>query len=181
MQLWERLRTLLGGRKAPKDPSAFDPSHLEHLRAEFRRRYHSFNMLLTANNKALEIMAEMEGALRGLRPLGMGFVRSRCTRVATNVFQMLKSLNELSPGKYEALYDQFVEIQDRITPLLSSAPPSGKGAWVVPLKGMDRAHADQVGYKMATLAELRSRLGLPIPNGFVVTAQAYRQFMEHQQ
>ena len=177
----ELLRKLPFRHNAKEERAAPNPSQLAGLRAEFKARYHSFQLLLTANNKALEIMAEVEEALRGERPLGMSFVRSRSTRVATNVFQMLKSLNELAPGRYNALYDKFVEIQDRITPYLTPMLPTEKGAWVVPLKGLDRSQGDQVGFKMASLGELRSRLKLTIHNGFVITAQAYLQFMEHRQ
>jgi pyruvate,water dikinase len=181
MRLLKWLRKLLNRHKAEEGKASPDIAQAEQLRAEFKARYHSFQLLLTANNKALEIMAEMEEALRGERPLGMSFIRSRSTRVATNVFQMLKSLNELATGKYDALYDKFVEIQDRVTPYLTPVLPTEKGAWVVPLGGLDRGQADQVGYKMASLGELSKRLNFTIPNGFVITAQAYRQFMEHRQ
>ena len=43
-------------------------SSLQDLRAAFAARYHSFKLLLTANNKALEIMSDLEKALEGARP-----------------------------------------------------------------------------------------------------------------
>ena len=49
------------------------PSSLQDLRAAFAARYHSFKLLLTANNKALEIMSDLEKALEGTRPFGMSF------------------------------------------------------------------------------------------------------------
>jgi pyruvate,water dikinase len=38
------------------------------------------------------------------------------------------------------------------------------------------ADAEEVGGKAAALGELRSRAGLPVPDGFVLTTEAYRQF-----
>jgi len=75
------------------DPPPAEPENIEELRVAFKERYHNFKLLLSANNQALEIMAEMEEALKGVRPFGMTFVLSRCTRVSTKVWQIIKNLN----------------------------------------------------------------------------------------
>ena len=76
-----------------------EPVNFEELRIDFKARYHHFKLLLTANNKALEIMADMEEALRGTHSFGMAFVQGRCTRIITNVWSIVKHLNELAPGE----------------------------------------------------------------------------------
>ena len=75
-----------------------ETSSVEELRIAFRARYHQFKLLLNANNKALEIMAEMEETLKGSRPFGMTFVLSRYTCVSASVWQIVRHLNELAPG-----------------------------------------------------------------------------------
>jgi pyruvate,water dikinase len=150
---------------------------VEALRTDFKARYHQFKLLLTANDKALEVMAEMERALRGLSPFGMHFVRSRCTTISINVFQMVKHLNELSAKKYEKLFHAFKEIQEKINPFLSTVTYSREGPLVVPLSEITKDMADQVGGKMANLGEMRNRLDLRVPGGFVITARAYHRFM----
>ena len=151
----------------------------EELRVDFRARYHQFKLLLNANNKALEIMAEMEEALTGIWPFGMTFVRSRCTRVSTSVFQIAKHLNDLAPAKYELLYDRFKDIQIKINPYIRPRSVSHEGPTVIPLQEVDKTMADQVGSKLANLGEIGSRIGLKVPRGFAVTAQGYEQFMKH--
>ena len=58
---------------------------VEQLRIRFKSRYHSFRLLLEANNKVLEIMADVEQTLLGTRPYGMTYVRAQSTRIATQV------------------------------------------------------------------------------------------------
>ena len=152
---------------------------IEGLRTEFKARYHAFKLLLNANNRALEIMAEMEEALKGARPFGMNFVSSRCTSVSTSVWQMIKHLNELSPGKYEALYESFKEIRKEINPLVKERGRLREGPLVLILDQVERTMTDLVGGKVANLAEIKNRIHLKVSNGFVITACGYQRFMAH--
>lgn len=154
-------------------------SEVEELRIAFRDRYHHFKLLLNANNKALEIMSGIENALRGTQPFGMEFVRSRCTSVSANVWQMVKHLNELKPAKHEKLYGRFKDIQGRINPFLKHEEPPASGPLALPLSSINRESTDRVGSKMASLGEIGSRLKFRIPGGFAVTARAYWHFMKH--
>ncbi len=151
---------------------------VEELRTLFRARYHNFKLLLNANNKALEIMADLEGALRGRRPVGMSFCKANCTAVSVNVFKMIKNLDELAPGKYGELYGRFRDIQESINQSLSQKRPVVGDELVIPLGSTSADMADQVGSKMANLGEIRSQIGLLVPEGFVVTSRAYQRFFE---
>lgn len=161
--------------KGPKP----EPQSPEELRLAFRGRYHLFKLLLNANNKALDIMAEMEEALKGAWPFGMSFVRSRCTSVSTSVFQIVKNLNDLAPGKYSALFPRFKEIQLKINPYISPPILSHDGALVKPLREVDISMADLVGSKLASLAEIGRQVDFRIPGGFAITATGYDLFVKH--
>ncbi len=173
MGVFEHLISLL--RRGPKQ----EPQSPEELRLAFRGRYHLFKLLLNANNKALDIMAEMEEALKGTWPFGMSFVRSRCTSVSTSVFQIVKNLNDLAPGKYPALFDRFKEIQLKINPYIRPGELSHDGVLVKPLREVDKSMADLVGSKIASLAEIGKQVDFRIPGGFAITATAYDLFMKH--
>lgn len=153
-------------------------ANVEELRAAFKARYHNFKVLLAANNKALEIMADMEEALRGERPFGMSFIRSHCTAVSVNVFRIIKNLDQLAPGKYQDLFQKFKEIQDRINNTLTKRKLPQADKLVLPFELIDKGLADQVGSKMANLGEIMSSLDLLIPPGFVISARAYQRFFE---
>jgi pyruvate,water dikinase len=151
---------------------------VEELRTTFRARYHNFKLLLNANNKALEIMADLEAALRARRPVGMSFIKANSTAVSVNVFKMIKNLDELAPGKYGELYARFRGIQESINRSLSQKRPVVGDDLVVPLGSTSADMADQVGSKMANLGEIRSKIGLLVPEGFVLTSRAYQRFFE---
>ena len=117
-----------------------EPPDVDRLRLVFRERYAHFKQLISANNKALEIMAAIEEALQGDRPFGMAFVRSCVTTVSVNVFQMVDNLQRLAPGKYDALTPRFnaisgdidrlmrreTEISTGCMPASTSSPSRGK-------------------------------------------------------
>jgi len=152
---------------------------VEELRAVFKQRYKSFRLLLTSNCKALEIMTDMEVALQGTRAFGMAFVRSRCAAASVNVYKIIKHLTELAPGKYSELFDRFDLIESQINRLLSQSRPFSNGTLIVPLAAVDNTLVDLVGAKMANLGMIKNQMGLRVPDGFVITASAYQQFMEH--
>ncbi|GAJ23903.1 unnamed protein product, partial [marine sediment metagenome] len=103
-------------------------------------------------------MAEIEEALKGTKPFGMTFVRSHYIRVSTNVFQIVKHLNELAPGKYEALNERFKEIQKKVNPFVFPKSTLKDGPLVLPLQEVDKNLADQVGSKIANLGEIANQM-----------------------
>lgn len=154
------------------------PADAEELRAAFKARYHNFKLLLNANNKALEVMTDMEQALRGNRPFDMSFIRSHCTALSVNIFRMIKNLDQLAPEQFKGLYDRFKDIQDRINETLSRRKDPGEGPLTLSFSDVDKDMADQVGGKMANIGEIRNRLNLRAPDGFIISAAAYQRFFQ---
>ena len=166
------IKTLFTKKQAKEAESA------EQLRIAFKGRYHAFKLLLNANNRALDVMAEMGEALKGNWPFGMNFVRSRCTRVSTDVFQIVKNLNDLTPEKYKALFSRFKEIQMRINPFIRPKSFSLEGPFTIPMEQVDKSTTDQVGSKLANLGEIRKQFSVHVPKGYAITARAYEHFIK---
>ncbi len=141
--------------------------------ALFKSRYHALRLLLAANNKALDTMAEMEEAVVADRVFGMAFVRSRCTAAGVSVFSMVRHLDALAPEKYCELFAVLEEIQGRIQGLLAVSAPAEAAPLVIPMSDIDRSSADHVGSKMANLGEVGNRVGLRVPPGFAITDAAF--------
>jgi pyruvate,water dikinase len=156
-----------------------DLHEAEELRIAFKARYHSFKLLLAANRRVLETMAEVDKALRGEKPFGITYVRALCTRIATDVWRIVKELDDLAPGKYARLKDRFKAINDGIAPFIAPRRPPAPGPLVLRLSDLTEEQAGQAGNKMSRLGEAANKLGVRIPAGFVVTDSGYRRFMEH--
>ncbi len=174
MSLIKKCLQKLGIGKSDKTFTALD---VETARTAFQTRYHNFKLLLSANNKALQIMSEMGEARKGDTPFGMSFIRANCTAVSVNVFRMVKSMDQLAPQKYTDLYDCFRSIQGRITEILSEKRQTSAGPLIISLQDVDKTRSDEVGNKMANLGEIRNRLCIKVPNGFVISSRAFREFI----
>ncbi|MHC4792553.1 MAG: PEP/pyruvate-binding domain-containing protein, partial [Planctomycetota bacterium] len=157
--------------------------NIEELRLDFKERYYNFKLLISANNKSMEIMANIERALQGKQPgkqpFGMTFVRSNCTAISVNVFRMIKKLKLLAPGKYDELSNRFRSIHGDIDRILLQKQPVDDKRLVLPLSAVDKDMTDLVGSKMANLGEIKNKVKLEVPDGFVITAFAYNRFIEH--
>jgi pyruvate,water dikinase len=170
----DRLRRWLTGRLRPTAGLGGDDGT-----ALFKERYHALRLLLAANNKALDTMAEMEQTLAGGQLYGMAFVHSRCTAAGVSVFAMVRHLDELAPGTYRELFDVLDGIQGRIRGLLAAHPPQEDAPLVIPLSAVDRSRVDEVGSKMANLGEVANVVRLTVPEGFAITGRAYQLLLEH--
>jgi len=147
------------------------------MREAHLRRCHNFKLLVQANNRALETMADMEECLAGGRVYGMAAVRAMCTGAASEVFRMVRCLCEIAPGRYETLIESFKDIQSRVDAVIQArADDSAPGPLSLSINGMGLEDVDEVGGKMAALGQVR-RMGLAVPEGFAVTATAFRRFM----
>ncbi|MDD3619581.1 MAG: PEP/pyruvate-binding domain-containing protein [Desulfobulbaceae bacterium] len=166
----QRVRNFFGKWLSPQQDDA-------RLRSSFQEHYKLFRSLLTANNNALELIAEMEQAFSSGRPFSMTFVHSHCTALSFQVYKMIQRLQELSDGRYGGLIPAFKAISDQMETILAARPVIAGGPFILEMNEIDRRSADQVGEKMANLGEIANRAGLPVPDGFVITAAAAHHFL----
>jgi len=174
--IFNSLKKIFGwGNKEPQ----ISTEEVEGLRSAFKKRYHSFKLLLAANNKALELMSEMERSLAGSQPFGMAFIRAHCTGIGVNVFQMVRSMGDLAPERYQALPQRFKSIQAHINAELGKRREEEGGPLLLPLDQASKETIDLVGSKMANLGEIKNQLSFITPEGFVLTAAAQRLFFRN--
>jgi pyruvate,water dikinase len=175
-KLFQKLKRLFAGKEPEPALS------MEELRAAFQARYHAFKLLLAANNTALQLMTDMEAALRSRHSFGMTFIRSHATATCVNVFNIIKYLNELTGNRYRILETVFTTIERQINAILTQRQTPAIAALVLPLTEVRQEMADGVGSKMANLGEITGELPeIAVPPGFAITAAAYERFLSHNQ
>ncbi len=99
--------------------------------------------------------------------------------MAVNVYSMIQHLERLAPGKHTGLEERFKHIRQQIDRVLKHERPIGDERLIIPLEAVDKEMADSVGNKMSNLGLLIRNTDLTVPSGFVLTAAAYRKFLDH--
>ncbi len=151
------------------------PPTPEQLREEFAEKYKNFRSLLTANNNALQAMAELEKIYYSGESYRMAAVRSRVTTIIVNVYKMVKGLQAMSLSGYDEIGKRLEVISAGIEEILERKPVRPEGPLVLSLTQVGKKQANQVGEKMANLGEVSRLPGCRLPPGFVVTASATRK------
>ena len=175
-RLADLSRKILSLGREPDLP-ALPSEQVEALQLTFKSRYHSFKLLLAANTRILEVMADIERALQGNEPFSMSFVQTASASTSVNVFRMIKDMENIAPGRYDALRERFTVIQREIDALLARKKEISDQRLVVPLSDLTSDMVDIAGGKMANLGDVKNRLHLNVPAGFVITAAAHELFM----
>ncbi len=146
--------------------------------AVFQRKYESFKRLLDANNDTLELMARLEAVAEGDFIFDMQFIRSRSQAILQKVGTIVEELNILGDNRYQALVDLYESLREKITQEIAAPVDTEIVPLVMPLSQVDRRHLHQVGGKNANLGELKNRLHVPTPEGFVITNAAFRLIID---
>ncbi len=145
----------------------------------FKVLFSRFRQVLDSNNRALEIMADMGDKLSGDYIFDVKYIKSVYAEFADTIFKSIYNLNALAQNKYLNLHGTFERINDQVNRILKGKPPSGLADPVLFYSEVSWEISDEVGEKNARLAELKNYLKLNVPDGFAITAAAFRRFVEH--
>ena len=137
-----------------------------------------FQKILQYNNQVLELMAEMGTKLGGAYIFDQQYIRSTCHHIADLVYKLIYNLNALAPKKYLVLYDALGAINSDIEEELAGRPVIPQTEYTMPYRLITDDFTEVVGAKNANLAEIKNLLGLKAPEGFAITTQAFKAFME---
>ena len=149
------------------------------MEEQLRQKYGAFRRLLADNQEVMEIITDLEEKYNGDYLFDMQYLRANIRRLSEKVHNLIHLLNEISNLKYGELYRIYEQIHQELLDLLAQKRKIPVDDLVLPF---DRIHLDKeesVGGKMANLGELRNHLGLAVPEGFAITAYAYKAFIDY--
>ena len=142
---------------------------------KIRFKYVSFRELLSFNNECLELMAGLQEDLQ-YAPPRRDILDVRVSSLFEKVVGVVSALEKLTGLRQPVLFAS-IEAQrhevERYTAMLQELVTPRLSAWLHEV-GADAVA--EAGGKAALLGEVKNKLGLPVPNGYVLTTEAFRQF-----
>jgi pyruvate,water dikinase len=149
-------------------------------RALWRERFAAFQRLLQHNHQALAVMAELEELTAETPAAYREAMLHQLDHLEGHILGLVTEMHHLAPGRYDTLAEVGRHLVADIRQELAEVPAIPETPYILPLQAITRESAPAVGAKMANLGEIRTHLGLPVPRGFAITAQAYQAFMEQE-
>lgn len=140
--------------------------------------FSKFQSILSTNNEALELIADMGDKLGGDYVFDRQYIVSAYQRLSDLVHELIFDLNTLAPKKYVELFKVFERIDFHLQREIAGKWVLPRGDEIIPYGSLTQDLNEEVGNKNANLAEMKNVLGLPIPDGFAITTAAFRAFLE---
>jgi pyruvate, water dikinase len=143
-----------------------------------QEQFKSFLALLEQNNQVLKVIGDMEEKSQGEYLFDLNYIRTSLEDVRLAVREIIEQMMMLRGDRCEPLRKRYAEIDAEIARLLPDRRPIEPSPFVLRFEELGREHALSVGSKNAQLGEMKSRLGMPVPEGFAITAWAYKHFLD---
>jgi pyruvate,water dikinase len=149
------------------------------VRETIKTRYQSFQKLLELNNKVLETMADMEEKSYGDYLFDMPYVKKNAGLIGQGVLAIIENLNALTEDRYSELFGIHKEINRKVDEIVEYKMEVPVSDLTVPLEKLIRNAVSIAGGKIAKLGEIKGILNLPVPDGFAISAYAFKKFMDY--
>jgi len=163
LSLWKKLFS---------HPPASETS--EGVRLQLER----FQQIVQHNNSILARIADAGEQLSGEYIFDTQYLRDLAEKLAQDVRAVVQALNELTGGRYQELVEIVSDLDYRLRAMLEGRTVTPAAAVILRLEEIGTELAGVAGEKMARLGELSRVLGIPVPAGVVVSADACRRFLD---
>ena len=144
-----------------------------------KERYAYFQRLLQANNQVLTLMADMEEKLSGDFLFDFEYIRATVQKLVQETSALVTALNGLGGNQYQPLIDANARISQEIENVLTNRREIPHAPPVMFFNDLDATKVEMVGGKNANLGEMRTRVEVPVPNGFAITSYSYKIFLDY--
>ncbi len=151
---------------------------LTHLDGPLLEKYRHFREFLCLNREALNLMAELEQTYYGGNLFNEKAVRAKVQELLKTTGLLAETLNNASKDQYRQMTVVCGDIGRDIQSIFTVAPPTKNEALIFPFDALTPEMISLAGAKATHLATMGNALGLQVPHGFVITAHAFKRFLE---
>jgi pyruvate,water dikinase len=142
-----------------------------------RERLDRFRDLVDKNNQVLELIAGGGEMLGGEYIFDIQYMRTLAEELHESCHAVVDDLNSVTRNRFPELVLILNRISADVHAILDSRVLAPEADYIIPLDALDDAMADVAGAKIARLGGLRRRLGVRVPEGFVITTAACEHFL----
>lgn len=140
-------------------------------------KYRHFKVFLEHNRESLQLISAVESLYYRGEGFNRAEIKDLLNRLKNETAELVEALTKLSGRAYPELTalpaSIFAEAHQRIEPKSERL----QIPFTVPLHGMVSQSAPAVGSKAANLSIIKNSIGLPIPEGFLITSAAETEFL----
>ncbi len=141
-------------------------------------KFTDFLDILDNNNRVLKIIGDMEEKAQGEYLFDINYIRFSLAEIRQGVREIIEGMISLGGEAYTGLRERYRKIDAEISRILPESRPVEKDEFTIPFDELGHERAWSVGSKNAQLGEMKSQLGLPAPEGFAISAWAYKHFVD---
>ena len=142
-----------------------------------RRKYEAFKSLLAHDAVALELIADLEEMFYGKRLADRQRAVWLTNQLSNAVGTMAGQLMEMNPTRYMDLPEYFRKIDFYVRMAMELEQPDVGPPYILTLEEAG-AFPRLAGGKASNLGRAKAESGVPVPPGFVVTANAFNYFID---
>ncbi len=145
---------------------------------QFKMLFEKFQHILTGNNHILELISELDDKLGGEYIFDINYLKSIVRQLSDDAYLITSNLNVICDNRFPELFNRQAAIADELQRILEEIPVLAADDYAVDYANIDSDTTEFIGAKNARLGEIRNHLKMLTPDGFALTTQAYRRFME---
>ena len=147
--------------------------------SKFKSVFEGFQQVLRGNNRALELIAQLEDKMGGEYIFDKNYFKASVENLSGEINRIVSGLNLISENRYTSLFARQMAIQEELNRIIEGKSIHDRGQFIIASDRVNRDLSPEVGEKSAVLGEIRQRLDLTVPEGFTVTTAGYRYFLEY--
>ncbi len=140
--------------------------------ASIHEKYAALKTLTSANNEALERLADLQRTSTGEFLFDAAYIRDVTSRALALGHEVVDALAVLSDGRERRLGAALERVATEVQAVLTEHAAVPPGPYVLHFEDMKAPPIELVGAKVRRLADMRNGAGVPVPDGFSVTSAA---------